>query len=74
MLHFHVGDLASLMDYVSSFIVGTNPVEIPLDALMPPVDTLSKPRPVLVHVEIFSVHFFAVAQNFEKPPNSRAPE
>ena len=57
MLHFHVGDLASLINYVSSFIVGTNPVEIPLDALMPPVDTLSKPS---AGVEIFSVHFFAV--------------
>ena len=71
MLNFHVGNLASLVDNVSSFIVGTDPVEIPLVALVPPVHTLSKTS---TGVEIFSVHFFAVAQNFEKPPNSRAPE
>ena len=57
MLNFHVGNLAGLIDNVSSFIVGTDPVEIPLDALMPPVHTLSKTS---TRVEIFSVHFFAV--------------
>ena len=57
MLNFHVGNLASLVDNVSSFIMGTNPVEIPLDTLVPPVHTLSKSS---IGVEVLKVHFFAI--------------
>ena len=60
MLNFHVGNLASLVDNVSSFIMGTNPVEIPLDTLVPPVHTLSKSS---IGVEVLKVHFFAITSS-----------
>ena len=41
-------------------IVSTDPVEIPLDALMPPVSALPEPS---VGVEILSVHFIAVTSS-----------
>ena len=69
MLNFHVGNLASLVDNVSSFIVGTDPVEIPLDALMPPVNTLSKTS---AGVEILSVHFFAVTPSTRSSLNVKS--
>ena len=60
MLNFHVGNLASLVDNVSSFIVGADPVEIPLDALVPPVYTLSKSS---IGVEILKVHLVAITSS-----------